>query len=165
MGGGHSSISFHLIPSPKAATLKGVSRRMSLTTNSRQHLTGPLMASQIPMQDTEDQSPLLHWEGVRKDPVLSSQESSQAAHGAGCLQGGAPTLTCWVPDLRLVGKYLLPRCLVVCSRQAESLGGGRHRSKDGTGLSLILLVPTLSSSRNDFLLAHLCNSTVIWGLG
>lgn len=167
---GHGSISFHLIPSTEAATLKGVSRRMSLTTDSRQRLTGPLMASQVPMQDAEDQSHLLHWEGVRKGPVLSSpQESSQgilqAAHGAGCPPGGAPTFTCWVSDLRLVGKHLLPQGLVVCSRQAESLGGGRRRSKDGSGLSLILLVPALSSSRNVFSLGHLRNPTVIQGSG
>lgn len=89
----------------------------------------------------------------------------QAAHGAKCPQGGAPTLTCWVPDPRLVGKYLLPQRLVVCSRQAKSLGGGRHRSKDGTGLSLILLVPALFSSRNDFSLVYLRNTTVTQGLG
>lgn len=170
MGGGTHFYFFTFDSFHKTATLKGVSKRMSLTTNSRQCLTGPLTASQIPMQDAENQSSLLHWEGVRKGPVFSSpQESSQGilqtAHGAGCSLGGASTLTCWVSDLRLGGKHLFPQGLVVYSRQAKSLRGERHKSKDGSGLSMILLVPTLSSSRNVFSLAHLHKPTVIRGSG
>lgn len=63
------------------------------------------------------------------------------------------------------GKVSPPSVFSCLFKTSRVLGRRKAQVKKWDCLSLILLVPALFSSRNDFSLAYLCNPTITQGLG